>query len=107
MSIDHSRLPYYAVIFTSKLKAESKAYSEMAGKMEALASAQQGYLGFETARGDLGISISYWKDLESIKKWKDHFEHQNAQQLGRETWYSQYHVRICKVEREYDFISSQ
>ena len=107
MNVDHSRFPYYAVIFTSGLNAEAEGYFEMADKMEELASKQDGYLGFESARNELGISISYWKDLDSIKKWKANLEHQAAQERGRDQWYAWYKVRICKVEREYDFNLSQ
>lgn len=95
--------PYYAVIFTSKQTTTTEGYSEMASKMESLASKQPGYLGMEHARSELGITISYWESLDAIKNWKQHSEHLLAQQQGREQWYSWYHVRICKVEREYDF----
>ena len=63
--------PYYAVIFTSILNKDHQGYEEMAEKMEALAKLQPGYLGFESARNEIGISVSYWKDLESIKLWKN------------------------------------
>lgn len=95
--------PYYAVIFTSVLKKTHEGYSEMADKMEELAKLQPGYLGFESAREKLGISISYWKDLESIRSWKENTEHLLAQKSGRENWYEQYHIRITKVERDYHF----
>lgn len=96
--------PYYAVIFTSKrTKDFSEDYEIMAKKMEALAKAQKGFLGFDTARNDIGISISYWQTIEDIKHWKQHLEHQVAQKNGKSKWYSWYSVRICKVEREYDF----
>ncbi len=95
--------PYFAVIFTSTLKADTTGYSEMAFFMEQLAKQQQGYIGFESAREDLGISISYWKSLEDIQNWKNNLDHQMAQKLGKEHWYSYYKVRICKVEREYEF----
>lgn len=95
--------PYYAVIFTSVLKKTHEGYSEMADKMEELAKLQPGYLGFESAREKLGISISYWKDLESIRSWKQNTEHLLAQKSGREKWYEQYHIRITKVERDYHF----
>lgn len=95
--------PYYAVIFTSVLKKTHEGYSEMADKMEELAKLQPGYLGFESAREKLGISISYWKDLESIRSWKQNTEHLLAQKSGRENWYEQYHIRITKVERDYHF----
>lgn len=97
------RPPYYAVIFSSLKKDDTTGYQEMAGKMEKLAKEQPGYLGFESARDGLGISVSYWKDLESIKNWKAHSEHILAQQMGIKSWYSRYKVRIAKVERDYEF----
>lgn len=96
-------LPYYAVIFTSILSDNTDGYSEMAQRMETLARQQPGYLGFETARETVGISISYWQSLGDIKRWKEQLDHQQAQLLGRERWYDHYTTRICKVEREYDF----
>jgi heme-degrading monooxygenase HmoA len=78
----------------------------MANKMEELAKQQPGYLGMDTARNKVGITVSYWESLEAIKHWKQQSEHLVAQQKGRQDWYSWYHVRICKVEREYDFNST-
>jgi len=95
--------PYYAVIFTSKLTTNNEGYSEMAQKMEDLAKKQNGFLGIESVREDVGITVSYWESLEAIKTWKQNSEHLMAQQKGREQWYSWYNTRICKVEREYDF----
>jgi heme-degrading monooxygenase HmoA len=94
---------YYAVIFTSQLSDNTEGYKEMANQMEALARRQPGYLGFESARSEIGISISYWKDPESIAAWKTQLAHQKAQEKGMQQWYSHYHIRICKVEREYSF----
>lgn len=95
--------PYYAVIFTSVKYPVSEGYSEMAAEMERLAEAQQGYLGIESARSDIGITVSYWEDLEAIRKWKADTDHLMAQKMGREQWYINYKVRICKVERDYEF----
>ena len=93
--------PYYAVIFTSKKINEDRGYNKMSEKMVELVSQQDGFLGFESAREELGITVSYWKDKESIKKWKANLEHQEAQKLGKEIWYQQYKIRIAKVERDY------
>ena len=94
---------YYAVIFTSMQTETVEGYSEMADQMEALAKKQDGFLGIESARSSVGITVSYWESLDAIKKWKANTEHLFAQQKGRELWYNWYKVRICKVEREYDF----
>lgn len=97
--------PYYAVIFTSIKNEQSIGYQEMAQQMWVLAQEQPGFLGVESARNELGITVSYWKDLPSIAKWKQNSDHMLAQQFGREKWYSHYKVRICLVEREYEFTS--
>jgi len=93
--------PYYAVIFSNHLNDDSTGYADMADRMVELASQQSGFLGVESAREGLGITVSYWSDLESIKSWKANAEHQQAQQLGHEKWYSSFKTRISKVERDY------
>jgi heme-degrading monooxygenase HmoA len=92
--------PYYAVIFTSHRTEDDNGYGEMAEKMVELASRQPGFLGVESARQDVGVTVSYWTDLDSIGKWKRNLEHQKAQKLGREKWYSVFKTRIAKVERD-------
>lgn len=93
--------PYYAVIFTSCRTDGDNGYGDMATKMVELAAQQSGYLGIESAREDLGITVSYWSDLESIKNWEANIEHKQAQKSGHEKWYSSFKVRISKVERDY------
>ena len=98
-----SKNPYYAVIFTSKRTSVDDGYVDMANKMVELASQQDGFIGVESARNEIGITVSYWKDLESIKNWKQNADHLLAQQFGREKWYESFTTRICLVEREYSF----
>ena len=95
--------PYYAVVFTTKLTNDLDGYNEMAIKMKELAKQQEGYLGIETARSEIGITVSYWRNLDSISKWKNNALHIEAREKGRKQWYDQYQLRICKVEREYEF----
>lgn len=98
-----SKLPYYAVIFTSTQTEYTEGYAEMAEKMETLAQQQNGFLGIDSVRSGLGITVSYWENLDAIKLWKANTDHLFAQQKGREQWYNWYNIRICKVEREYHF----
>ena len=95
--------PYYAVIFTSERTNLEDGYQEMAIKMSELATQQPGYLGQESARESIGITVSYWVSLEAIQAWKKNSEHLVAQQYGKEKWYATYKTRICKVERDYAF----
>ncbi|HEY9221180.1 MAG TPA: antibiotic biosynthesis monooxygenase [Lutibacter sp.] len=95
--------PYYAVVFTSIRTEGDFEYAEMADKMLDLAEKQEGFLGVESARNELGITVSYWESLEAIKKWKLQTEHTEAREKGRSIWYNAFKVRICKVEHEYGF----
>lgn len=95
--------PYFAVIFTSLRTEGDHGYSAMADKMVELASIQPGFLGVESARDGLGITVSYWESLDAIAAWKANAEHQLARELGRKRWYRQFQVRICRVERAYSF----
>jgi len=95
--------PYYAVIFTSVRTPGDLGYNEMADKMFELAALQEGFLGVESAREEVGITVSYWKDLESIKNWKKNAEHTFAREQGRNVWYQRFKTRIAKVETDYAF----
>ena len=95
--------PYYAVIFSSVKSEPAEGYGEMANKMQALAQQQPGFLGAESAREELGITVSYWQDLASIKSWKQNADHIIAQKMGRTAWYSEYKTRIARVEKDYSF----
>lgn len=95
--------PYYAVIFTSTRSEGDRGYEDMAEAMFELAANQPGFLGVESAREGLGITVSYWASLEPIAAWRRNAEHLVAQQRGREIWYEAFKVRICRVERDYAF----
>ncbi len=94
--------PYYAVIFTSIRNDGDNGYGETAKQMLELASKQPGFLGFETARQEIGISVSYWSTLEAIKAWKENTTHRQAQHRAKD-WHKSFRVRVCRVEREYGF----
>jgi heme-degrading monooxygenase HmoA len=95
--------PYYAVIFTSIRTAGDQGYYQMSERMVELVQAQDGFLGMESARNEIGITVSYWRDLESIRKWRENMEHTFAREKGRSDWYESFKVRIAKVESDYGF----
>ncbi|MFZ2227304.1 MAG: antibiotic biosynthesis monooxygenase [Candidatus Nanopelagicaceae bacterium] len=98
---------YVAVIFTSKRSIDSDSkYQEFSTRMEELVAEQPGYLshiGFRDSQTRQGITVSYFKDEESIRSWKALDEHLEAQRLGREEFYEEYTVRIATVNREYSW----
>lgn len=95
--------PYYAVIFTSIMNKEDKNYQETSQLMLQLVQQQKGFLGFESAKEEIGITVSYWESLAAIKNWKINIEHTKARENGRSIWYKNFKVRIAKVERDYEF----
>ena len=56
----------------------------MATQLLELAEQQEGFIGLGKARdATLDITVSYWKSLEAIKKWKQNSEHLIVQKLGK------------------------
>lgn len=102
MKFSHTpKPPYYAVIFTSVRTSGDNGYAAMSDQIEAIVKDQPGYLGMESARNEIGITVCYWKDIASIRNWAENEEHRVAKEKGKESWYDAYRVRICKVEAEY------
>lgn len=95
--------PYYTVIFTSRRTDGDDGYDDTAARMVELAARQPGFLGVESVRDGLGITISYWRDEASIVAWKREAEHRTAQTAGRDRWYADYRVQVARVERAYGF----
>ena len=98
MIVDNLETPYYAVIFTTISSENTDGYREAAQRMEILAKQQKGFLGMESARSEIGVTVSYWQTLAAISAWKNNMEHAAVRELGREKWYKKYQLRICKVE---------
>jgi len=97
--------PYYAVIFSIvRANVDEAEYNTIAESMATLPAQQDGFLGFEyspeTPEG-FSLSVSYWKDDEAIRRWKQHSEHLIAQKLGKEKWHPAYAIKVARVERAY------
>jgi heme-degrading monooxygenase HmoA len=95
--------PYFAVIFTSTHHQLDEEYEGLDARLITIAEKIDGFLGMDSAGGEYGISVSYWKDEASITAWKKDIDHQAAMQKGIEKWFDYYNVRISKVERNYEF----
>lgn len=93
--------PYFAVIFSSVRTEGDRSYGAMADRMLELAAQQEGFLGIESAREEVGITVSYWASEEAIKNWKQNAEHLEAQRLGHNVLYADFRVRVARVERAY------
>jgi heme-degrading monooxygenase HmoA len=97
--------PYIAAIFTSTRTDVEEGYEQMNELTFKELESIEGYLGYEAFRdkNGFGVNISYWNDMEALKNWRDNTLHIKAQKLGIEKWYKNYKLRICTVERDYEF----
>ncbi|MFE2558709.1 antibiotic biosynthesis monooxygenase family protein [Streptomyces sp. NPDC059352] len=97
--------PYYTAVFTSVRPEAPEGYGETSSRMQEIVKEIPGFLGYESARspGGIGITVAYFRDLESLDSWRLDTEHQAAKAYGREHWYESYSVHIGKVERSYSF----
>lgn len=94
----------YAVIFTNQLRDDADGYDAMKDLMAELSARQPGYLGMMSVReGVEGITVSYWESEEAIAQWKANADHAIAQQKGRDQYYQNFQLQICRVERAYGF----
>ena len=100
--------PYYAVIFSSiRNDVDHSAYDEMNNHLMALAQKQPGFLGVDSVRDKLGITVSYWKSPSAIKAWQTQSDHLLAKRQARASWYKTYTIRIARVEQAHDFSAKQ
>jgi heme-degrading monooxygenase HmoA len=89
-------------IFRSRLRPEHlEEYERYAPRIEALARTMPGFVsikGYLAADGER-VSIVEFDSEEHHNAWRNHPEHREAQRLGREKFYSEFHIQVCRVER--------
>jgi heme-degrading monooxygenase HmoA len=103
--------PQILVLIRASLRpgCDLAAYEAMDARMNALVGQIPGYLGvkaFTAADGET-IAIAQFASRDALLRWRDHPEHLEAQRAGRERFYASYDVRVCSVERAYDFAMSR
>jgi heme-degrading monooxygenase HmoA len=47
------------------------------------------------------LSLSFWEDEKAVEQWRNLEMHRNAQQIGRNSVFDDYHLRIAHVMRDY------
>ena len=86
MIINTQKPPYYAVIFTSVLSQSDPEYFSINDQLRKQADKLEGFLGEDSARNDYGISVSYWRDLETIEVWRKNIEHRLAKKKEKKAF---------------------
>jgi len=47
------------------------------------------------------VSLSFWRDEEAVRKWRNLQKHREAQKKGRGGIFASYRLRIATVSRDY------
>ena len=80
-------------------------YLRLAAELRSELVQMEGFLSVERfeslyEQGKL-LSLQFWRDDESIARWRKHLDHRHAQALGRSGWFKDYRLRVAEVVRDY------
>jgi heme-degrading monooxygenase HmoA len=95
-----------AVIFEVEPLSEGRdAYLNIAAQLRPIVESIDGFLGIErfeslSTPGKL-LSLSWWRDEDAVRVWREMSQHRAAQQVGRERLFADYRLRIAHVVRDY------
>ncbi|KAF6662964.1 antibiotic biosynthesis monooxygenase [Enterobacteriaceae bacterium EKM102V] len=97
-----------AVLFEAEALPEHQMrYRQLAADLKPLLMENEGFISLERFQSLTDekkiLSLSWWRDEESIRAWKRNLCHQAAQREGHETLFAAYHLRIVTLVREYAF----
>ena len=95
-----------AVIFEVLPSPEGHAaYLDHAARLRPTLEKMDGFISVErfqslSCDGKL-VSLSFWRDEDSVRRWREHPEHRNAQTAGRQGVFHDYRLRVAEVVRDY------
>ncbi|NQD62148.1 antibiotic biosynthesis monooxygenase [Enterobacter sp. CM29] len=95
-----------AVLFEAKAEPHHQArYLQLAAELKPLLADIDGFIDIERFQslsidGKI-LSLSWWRDEEAVRRWKQNVLHQAAQAEGRESIFSFYRIRVAQLVREY------
>ena len=96
-------------VFRSRVRKEyAEEYMKMAAKMSELAASMPGYVSHKgfTAEDGERVTIVEFESEETQRAWAQLPAHREAQRLGRERFYAEFKIQVCKLIRENAFTFS-
>jgi heme-degrading monooxygenase HmoA len=101
-----------AVIFeVIPAPGRKQEYLDIAAALRPELERQDGFISIErfaslTNEGKV-LSLSYWRDEESVKRWRQFEGHRLAQARGRNGVFADYRLRVASVLRDYGMIARE
>ena len=95
-----------AVIFEVTPTMEGKEeYFQIAENLKKILINMEGFISIERfqslSKPNSLLSLSFWKDEESVKAWKNHIAHRTAQTKGQNELFDHYRIRVANILRDY------
>jgi heme-degrading monooxygenase HmoA len=90
------------VVIRSRIRSEaSEEYAALATQMRALATVQPGFLSVKSYYSEDGekVTLHEWESEEHLRAWREHPEHLEVQQRGRDVLLEDYTVFACNEPR--------
>lgn len=86
-------------------EGQREAYLATAAELRHHLVSIEGFVSIErfeslTQPGKL-LSLSFWRDEEAVRQWRQLEPHRRAQQLGRQQLFEDYRLRVVSVMRDY------
>ena len=84
---------------------EGEEYKKWFLRMSELARAMPGYIshkGYVAEDGER-LTLFEWESADALRAWANHPEHVPVKQLGRQKFYTEYHLQVCELTRESKF----
>lgn len=95
-----------AVIFeVEPVEGRAHEYFDLAAELKPELERIDGFLSVErfeslTAPGRY-LSLSFWRDEDAVKRWREHADHRAAQEAGKAGIFARYRIRVAEVVRDY------
>ncbi|MEX2971736.1 antibiotic biosynthesis monooxygenase [Streptomyces sp. C184] len=94
----------FVILFKSRLSDQAgedyyTTEEHMRERVRAIAGTDLLEVKHYTAEDGERLAVVLWENAETLEKWRADPEHQVAQQLGRERWYSFYELYVAEVVR--------
>lgn len=95
-----------AIIFeVTPAKGQKDAYLDIAAGLKSELETMPGFISVERFQSltdpEKLLSLSFWKDEEAVRHWRNRAHHRNAQAAGRGGVFADYRLRVAHVLRDY------
>lgn len=99
------------IVFRSRLRegADLAQLDTLGQRMAELAQAMPGFKSYKDFQAEDGeaLTLVEFDSLATLQAWRDHPEHQAAQQIARDALLSHYEITVCSPLRAYRFVAGE